>query len=526
MLFAEFCVLCRNLETTRSRLVKTAATAEFLRALSSEEIGPAIAFLAGRPFASSDARVLDVSWGILSEVYKQSGLPSEVPSLTIVDVARGLEAIAQASGAGSRRAKMERLAELLALATSEEREILKRILLGEMRIGLHNGLIQDAVTRAAGADPKLVRRVALFLSDLSEVARIALTEGVEGLRRVGIRLFVPLLPMLAELSSDFHEVFEAHQGQTALEFKYDGARIQIHKEQDECRIWSRRLSEVTLSLPDIVEIARREFRCRSCIVEGEVIAVGRDGRPLPFQELMRRFRRVREVASAVREVPLALYLFDCLLVDGRPLIDEPYELRWEELKRVTGGNYMAHRIVPADVQAAEAFFAEALTSGHEGVMAKALTSPYMPGNRGKHWFKIKSAETVDCVIIAADRGSGRRRGWLSNYHLAVVDDAVGFAPVGKTFKGLTDLEFTAMTAQLEKIRSADDGYTVTVQPKVVVEVAYNEIQRSDQYRSGFALRFARITRIREDKEPSQATTLSELRALYEKQFVSKSRGDV
>jgi DNA ligase-1 len=526
MLFAEFCALCRNLEATRSRLIKIAATADFLRGLSPEEIAAAVAFLTGRPFPVSDSRVLEVSWATLSDVFQRIESSPENSSLTIEHVDQCLAAIARASGPGSRRTKIDRLIELFSRATSEEREILKRILLGEMRIGLHDGLIQDAVARAVGADPKLIRRAALFLSDLSAVTRIALTEGVEGLRQVGIRLFVPLLPMLAELAPDFHEVFQAHQGRTALEFKYDGARIQIHKAQDEARIWSRRLSEVTLSLPDVVEIARREFRCDSCIVEGEVVAIGGDSRPLPFQELMRRFRRIREVAAAAREIPLALYLFDCLLVDGRSLVDESYETRWDELKRVTGGKHMAHRIIPADVRAADAFLAEALASGHEGVMAKALASPYVPGNRGKLWFKVKSSETVDCVIIAADRGSGRRRGWLSNYHLAVIDSVEGFAPVGKTFKGLTDQEFAAMTARLEELKINDDGYTVTVRPKVVVEVTYNEIQRSDQYSSGFALRFARITRIREDKSPSQATTLPELRVLYEKQFASKSRRDI
>jgi DNA ligase-1 len=496
--------------------------AGFLRRLSPEEVRSAVAFLSGRPFPASDPRVLEVSWATLSELLQALGPAPTGSSLGLVDVARGFAEVAELSGQGSRRAKLRRLHGLFGLATAEEREVLKKVLLGEMRIGVHEGLIQEALARAASADPELVRRATLFRSDLAEVARIALEEGAAGLRQVGVRLFIPLLPMLAELSQDFGEVLAAHEGLTALEFKYDGARIQLHKAGGEVRIWSRRLTEVTASLPELVEIARRQLRTDSCILDGEVVAVGRDGRPLPFQELMRRFRRIHDVEAAAREVPLALYFFDCLLAGDRSLIDLPYEARWAALESITGGAYLARRRVPADVAAAEAFLGEALAAGHEGIMAKALSSPYAPGSRGKRWFKLKPAETLDCVIIAADRGSGRRRGWLSNYHLAVTDGAGSFAPVGKTFKGLTDQEFQAMTARLHSLELEDDGYTVTVRPEVVVEVAYNEIQRSPQYPSGLALRFARITRIREEKAAAQATTLAELRALYRRQFRVKS----
>ena len=526
MNFFDFCVLCKELEGTRSRLTKIALTTDFLRKLSADEIPSAVAFLAGRRFPASDPRVLEVSWATVSSLLQSAGNPAIHSTLTILDVARSFATVAEATGTGSRLKKTEALQNLFNRATQKEQEILQKILLGEMRIGLHEGLIQEAIARAIGADTELVRRTALFLSDLSEVARIALTEGGVGLKRVSIRLFIPLLPMLAELSDDFSEVFAAHTGGTALEFKYDGARIQIHREGDNVRIWSRRLSEVTGSLPDIVEITRQQLKGDSFILDGEVVAVGQDGRPLPFQELMRRFRRIRNVEATAREIPLALHLFDCLMIDGRSLIDQPYEVRWAELESTTGGNYLAQRTTPRDVAAADAFLAEALASGHEGVMAKALNSPYTPGSRGKRWFKVKPAETLDCVIVAADWGSGRRRGWLSNYHLAVLEENGGFAPVGKTFKGLTDQEFTEMTARLQCLKLDDNGYTVTVKPNIVVEVTYNEIQRSPQYSSGFALRFARITRIREDKSPEQATTLSELRTLYEKQFTSKSRFNI
>ncbi|HZA56940.1 MAG TPA: ATP-dependent DNA ligase [Candidatus Udaeobacter sp.] len=527
MNFSEFASLCYQLEKTPSRLEKVAAAAEYLGRLEPDEIRYGVAFLSGRPFPISDPRTLDIGPGAFFQATKiperEQGIS---PSLTLRDVADNFAKIAEAAGKGSRAAKYTRLRELVEMSDAHERPILFRLLHNELRIGLHDGLIQDAIARASSTDLKTVRRAALFLSDLAEVASIALTQGVAGLQNVDIKLFVPLLPMLSELSQDFDEIFKTHGGQTALEFKYDGARVQIHKEGDLARVWSRRLSEVTRSVPEIVEIARRDLKGHSFILDAEVVAVGKDGRPFPFQELMRRFRRIHGIESAASEIPLFLHLFDCLLIDGRSLIDQPYQERWLLLEQMTGGKHLARRKVTGDKAAAEIFLNEAIAAGHEGLMAKALNSPYMPGNRGKLWFKIKPAETVDCVIIAADRGSGRRRGWLSNYHLAVADGKGGFAPVGKTFKGLTDKEFTAMTARLKALQQADDGYTVTVRAEVVVEVAYNEIQRSPQYSSGFALRFARITRIREDKGPEQVTTLSELQALYERQFMSKSRRDI
>ena len=269
-------------------------------------------------------------------------------------------------------------------------------------------------------------------------------------------------------------------------------------------------------------LARRDLRGAPLILDGEVVALDAAGRPLPFQELMRRFRRVHGVEALAGEMPLALYFFDCLMANGQALIDEPYARRWDALVAVTGGRYLAAREIVTSVDAAARFRDAALAAGHEGVMAKDLVSPYEPGGRGKRWFKLKDAQTVDCVIVAADRGSGRRVGWLSNYHLAVVDGA-GFAEIGKTFKGLTDAEFAAMTERLHTLAVGDDGTTVRVRPEVVVEVEYNEIQKSPTYPSGLALRFARIARVREDKAPGQATTLEELRRLYEHQFRTKGR---
>jgi DNA ligase-1 len=515
--------LTRALAATPRRLEKVALVAEFLRGLTPAEIPWAVAFLAGRPLPPSDPRVLSVSGATLARLADVPPAPVPAP-LGVLDAARAFSAVADAAGRGARAAKLGILRNLLGPTTPDERRVLLQILGGEMRTGVHDGLIQEALARAAGVPPELVRRAGLFLSDPSEVARLALTQGEAGLRSVGVRLFVPLLPMLAESADDLAGVLAEHGGRTGLEVKYDGARIQIHRRGDIVRIWSRRLTEVTASLPELVELARRDLAADEVILEGEVVGVAADGRPLPFQDLMRRLRRVHELAAVARQVPVQLHLFDCLYAGGAALVDRPYTARWEALAEITRGRYLAERRVTGELDAAETFLRAALDAGHEGVMAKALDSLYTPGVRGRRWFKLKLADRLDCVIVAADRGSGRRRAWLSNYHLAVRDEAGGFADVGKTFKGLTDREFAEMTARLRALAVDDDGYTVRVRPEVVVEVAYNEIQPSPRYRSGFALRFARITRIREDKGPADADTLTALRARYARQAETKGRG--
>ena len=514
--FRHLVSLCLELERTPARLEKLRLVAGFLRVLPAEDVATAVLFLTGRAFPPADPRALGIRW------LPSADEPTAGPPLSFADVAAAFAAIAETQGQGARQSKERLVGQLLARASQAEREILARVVSGEMRTGVSDGLVLEAIAQVAAAPVGAVRRAALWLGDLSTVAVLGVTGGAAALAAATARPGVPLLPMLAEIAADVGEALAAHRGRSALEFKYDGARIQLHRDGDGVAVWTRRLSDVTRSLPDVVAIARRDLGHAPFILDGEVLALDPAGRPLPFQELMRRFRRVHGVDALVREMPLALYFFDCLMVDGRSLIDEPYERRWEALAGVTGGRHLAERVVVADVEAGRAFFARALEAGHEGVMAKDLESPYEPGGRGKRWLKLKAAETLDCVIVAADRGSGRRRGWLSNYHLAVRDGG-GFADVGKTFKGLTDAQFAEMTSRLWGLATADDGYTVRVRPEVVVEVAYNEIQKSPTYRSGLALRFARITKIRDDKGPTQTTTLAELSTLYERQFATKGR---
>jgi DNA ligase-1 len=516
-LLSDLVALREGVAASPGRLEKRRLVAEYLRGLSPEDLTRAVTYLSGRAFPASDPRVLNVR-GLPAP----KAAPSESAPLTLADVAQTFGEVAEAAGPGSRRLRESRLAELSARASEPERDLLQRIIYGEMRMGLSEGLVLEAIAEAAGVAPAAVRRAALMTGDLTVVASLALGQGAEALAAAQPRVFVPLLPMLAEIAADVGEALAAHGGTSAVEFKYDGARIQLHRDGDRVAIWSRRLSEVTPSLPDIVAIARRDLSGTPFILDGEVVALDAAGRPLPFQELMRRFRRVRGVEAAAGALPLTLHLFDCLMAEGRSYLDEPYARRWEALERVTGGRWLAERAVVSSAADGEAFKARAIAAGHEGIMAKDLKSPYEPGGRGKRWFKLKAALTVDCVIVAADRGSGRRVGWLSNYHLAVADGE-GWAEVGKTFKGLTDREFTEMTERLRALATDDKGYTVRVRPEVVVEVEYNEIQKSPTYPSGFALRFARIARIRDDKAPGQATTLEELRGLYERQFATKGR---
>ena len=523
--FAAFARLCERLRATSSKLEKTALLAEFLTSLSDSDLELASLFVLGKTFPDYDARVLNVSWQTLRAALAElpaAGQDSE--GVTLAEIQAAFSEIAERSGPGSRKAIQEKLRALFARTNELEREYLTRIVFGEMRTGVAEGLLLEAIAKASGLPLESVRRANMYLGHPGEVARIALRHGEEGLRKLSLTLFRPVQPMLAELAEDFDKVFTEHGGQTALEFKLDGARVQIHKRGADVRIFSRHLTDVTASLPDLVERARQALAVDTAIVEGEVVAVGENGRPLPFQILMRRFRRVHDIEAVSAEVPIRLYLFDLLYLEGTSRIDLPYQERVTRLAEICPEEWLVERLVTDDPAAAEGFLQRALDQGHEGLMAKRLDSEYTPGSRGKRWFKIKPAETLDLVIVAADWGSGRREGWLSNYHLAARDEPTGkFLHLGKTFKGLTDEQFRWMTQKLQSLKVRESNYTVYVRPEVVVEVAYNEIQRSPQYDSGFALRFARIKRIREDKSPAQVDTVQRVRALYEQQFERKAR---
>jgi DNA ligase-1 len=523
--FLELAQLCQRVEATTKRNQKIALISPFLKSIGPAEVPMATLFLAGKAFPESDPRVLEISYATVSDASKNLGQSrlTEHP-LMIRDVYDTLEKIAETSGSGSRDRKLSLLQTILTQASPVESEFLTRMLLGEMRIGVVEGVLLDAIADASGISRDLVRRAHMLHGDIGDVASLAMSRGATALEKISLRLFVPVKPMLAEMADDAQQVLAEHEGGTAFEYKFDGARIQIHKKDEQVRIFSRRLTDVTDSIPEIVDFAKTHVKSSEFLIEGEVVATGAAGRPIPFQDLMRRFRRVHEIDDMAGRIPLKLYLFDALQVDGKILIDQPYTDRWKILSRIVPEERLAPRIITTDVEKVEAFMESALKEGHEGLMAKSLTSNYSIGARGKKWFKIKPADKLDVVIVAADWGSGRRVGWLSNYHLAVRDEETGeFLVIGKTFKGLTDVEFETITKRLQEIKTRDGRYTVYVKPAIVAEVAYNEIQKSPRYKSGFALRFARISRFRDDKGPDNASTLQQLQQLYNKQFENKDR---
>jgi len=532
--------------------------AAFITQLEASEVKAAILMLLGRVFPKWDQRTLEISWSTLSKTilriagkdaqyftwaFNQTGDVGDAARivleagnirkqatlldkhLTISEVHRSFESLAEATGAGSRVKKERSLEALLGSATPMEAKYLVKILLGEMRTGFHEGLMEAAIAEAFDVSLELVKKASMLTGDLAAVAVSAKTEGRTGLERIGFRVFRPVKPMMAQMASNVAQALKEHGGKSAFEYKFDGARIQIHKAGDRVRIFSRRLTDVTESLPEIAELIQTQAKGREMILEGEVLAVDKDGTPMPFQHLMRRFRRTQKIQEIANTVPVQLILFDALYVDGEDLTKKPYEDRRRNLASVAGGIPMAKQIVTDDLAAAELFLKEAVDSGHEGVMAKKLDSLYTPGLRGKKWFKIKTVlEPLDLVIVAAEYGYGRRHGWLSDYLLAARDLATGeLVALGKTFKGLTDKEMIEMTQRLEQLAIGRESARIRVKPEIVVEVAYNEIQKSPKYKGGMALRFARITRIRDDKTLEEVDTLGKVRDIYEKQFEKKAR---
>lgn len=536
-LFAAFARLSDELASTASRLERTRRVADYLAALTAEEAELAARLLLGRAGPESEGRRLSLGGRAVVKAAELAGAElersrwSEVVDfgemierampprdggepLTLEDVRRGFAEIASASGKGSQALRLHALTALLQRATPNEAKALARIVIGEMRHGVQEGILLEAAAILAGVDAAEMRRAQQSLGDAGALVRRAKTDAA-GLRSLGAEIFRAIKPMLAQTAADVDAAMAAFDGRLALEFKLDGARVQIHRRGDEVRIFSRRLQNVTPSLPDVVAEVRRGAASSECILEGEVIPVAGD-RPLPFQELMRRFRRVRDIEQAVAEIPVRLYLFDLLYENGRPLLEEPYEARWEALERARGELACVPRRSPVDGEDARAFFRDSLAAGHEGVMAKSFGAAYTPGVRGSAWLKIKHSVTLDLVIVAADWGYGRRHGWLSNYHLAARDEAGGrLEEVGKTFKGPTDAEFRAMTERLLALRQSESGSTVRVRPEIVVEVRFDGIQKSPQYACGMALRFARIVRVRDDKRPEEADTIATLRRLFE-----------
>jgi DNA ligase 1 len=506
MFFAQLVSASNDVAAASGRLEKIDRLATLLRSLPPEELAFATAALSGEPRQGR----LGVGASMIRAAADES--TADAPTLTLADVDSIFDRIAETKGAGSAAAKVTLLRALFGRATGAERDFLVRLLFGELRHGALEAVLLEAVARAASIPVAVVRRAVMMAGGLGEVAVAALHEGEPGLDRFAVQVFRPVQPMLADSAQDVADAWE-RLGPAAFEFKLDGARIQVHRDRDLVRVFSRTLREVTAAVPEVVE-ATQALPVREAIFDGEVIALGRDARPLPFQVTMRRFGRKLDVEGLRRTLPLTPFFFDLLALDGRVLLDAPQADRFVTLAEAAPSLVVPHVVRPTR-EGAERFTRDALARGHEGVMAKALDAGYAAGSRGSAWLKIKQARTLDLVVLAAEWGHGRRRGWLSNLHLGARDPSTnGFVMLGKTFKGLTDAMLEWQTARLLALQIARDDYTVHVKPELVLEIAFNDLQESSQYPGGLALRFARVKRYRPDKPASEADTLETVRAIH------------
>ncbi|MEZ0345370.1 MAG: ATP-dependent DNA ligase [Infirmifilum sp.] len=523
MLFEELVKLARLLESTTSRNEKIVTLATALKSVSPEDAAVIVGFLTGELFPARSGLELGVGYSLLSEAVKsvRGVTPLERRKLTVREVYETLEGIAKVTGEDSRRRKLRLLQSVIINMSPVEVEYFARFILGEPRLGANEGLILEALSRTSGASLEAVRRAFMLAGDVVELARLLLS-GVKP-EDVRLELFRPVRPMLAEMAKDVREALKECGGRAAVEFKYDGVRLHVHKKGREVRLFTRRLADVTSNLPDVVQLVLERVRAEEAVIDCEAVSF-RDGKPLRFQDLVRRIRRKEDAERMAEEMPFEVKAFDVLYLNGRTLVDEPYSERWKLLEEAVDPSILIERIVTDDVREAEAFYRSSLERGNEGVMVKRLDSPYTPGARGKYWFKVKPAETLDLVIVGAEWGHGRRSGWLSDYYLAALDPATGeFLVVGKTFKGLMDAEFEEMTKKLLELKVKEEPWRVWVRPAIVAEVAFSEIQRSPKYRSGYALRFARIVRLRPDKSPYEASTIEDVKKMYESQFRMKAK---
>ncbi len=485
----------------------------FLRTVPKNEGKLVVALLLGEnPYGR-----IGIGWAILKQSLPQKY--STKPELQIKDLEQTLNKLSSVKGAESTKARIEILSNFFRHSTKQESNFLFGFFMGEIRQGASRGILTKALAKAFDIEPSEFERTVLLYGNFLDLVDKLYQQGKEIISSLGFRIFTPIQPMLAENIETVEEVLDLAPGKWAFEYKLDGARLQIHKQEDNVKIFSRHLKDITKKLPEVVKLAKNKLP-ESVVLEAEGVVLDKNGKTIPFQNFMSRFGKKNIETQEQLVTPL---FFDILYLDDKLLIDNPYEERYKILKKVTRKNLIDQTITDNE-QEAKDFLYQSVAQGNEGLMAKRLDLPYLFGNRGKGWLKLKPYETLDLVITAADWGYGRRTGWLSNYHLAAYDKKTGnFAPLGKTFKGLTDKEFTQMTKALQEIKIASDKYTVYVQPKIVVEVAFNDIQVSPFYSSGFALRFARIKKIRWDKSITDANTLDDVIKIYQKQQARKGK---
>ena len=534
MLFHDVVITSTAVAATRSRLAKRELLADALRRAAADDDGGDLvevvaAFLSGRP----RQRRTGVGWRSL----QAAPAAAAEPTLSPLDVDAALEALAAASGPGSQTVRTTTLDALLGSATADEQRFLRALIVGELRQGALDSLLLDAVAAAAEVPLTAVRRAAMFSALSGPIARAALAGGAEALAAFRLEVGRPVRPMLASPAPDMAAALAgfgsdgsgpgaavegaAIEGAAiegvAVEAKIDGIRVQLHRRGEDVAVYTRSLDDVTDRLPELVALLR-SLAVESVVLDGEAIALRDDGSPLPFQDTAARTGSSDDDAHS--RVPLTAFLFDALHVDGHDLIDAPAAERFAALERVVPPTALVPRLVTADVEQASAFFADVLATGHEGVVVKALDAPYDAGRRGGAWVKVKPRHTLDLVVLAVERGSGRRQGWLSNIHLGARVPGGGaggedsYVMLGKTFKGMTDEMLAWQTRRFRELEVSDDGWVVTLRPEQEVEIAFDGVQRSPRYPGGVALRFARVLRYRDDKPPAEADTLDAVRAIH------------
>ncbi len=496
-LVAEVVAASDELAQTRSRSRKVAVLAGLLRRLDEGEVPIAVGFLSGVPRQGRVGIGYSIAYGI-------DAPPAPAASLTVADVDDAITAVQRATGDGSSTRRRLILGDLFGRATEQEADFVRRLFTGELRQGALTGLMLDAIAAAAEVPAESVRRAFMLSGDLPRTATLALTSGAEGLRGVGFEIFRPILPMLASTAEDVTEAMAGFET-ASVEWKLDGIRIQIHRRDDEVRIYTRNLNDATHALQGIADAVRR-LPVRRAVLDGEALWMDLD-RPAPFQETVARIDRDAPPEGVVT------FLFDLLHVDGEDLLDTPLEERGARLDAVAP-QLKIPAMLTSDADEAQRFLDDALRAGHEGVVVKDAASRYAAGRRGKAWRKVKPVQTYDLVVLGAEWGHGRRQGWLSNLHLgARVPGTNEFVMVGKCFKGLTDELLRWQTGELLEREIGRRGIAVLVRPELVVEIALDGVQASTRYPGGVALRFARVKRYRPDKNPDEADTIDDLRVL-------------
>ncbi|GGK83449.1 ATP-dependent DNA ligase [Streptomyces flaveus] len=510
MLFARLANVSQEVAATSARSRKIGLLAELFRDAQAEEAPIVIPYLAGR---LPQGRI-GIGWKVLSRPVAPAG----EPTLSVRDVDARLTALAGISGTGSQAERLRLVGELMAAATADEQRFLLGLLSGEVRQGALDAVAVEGLAEATGAPSADVRRAVMLAGSLQTVAQRLLADGQEVLDEFRLTVGRPVLPMLAHSASSVAEAI-GKLGACAVEEKLDGIRVQVHRDGDDIRLYTRTLDDITDRLPELTSAAR-ELKGERFILDGEVIAFDEDGRPKSFQDISGRVGSRVDVGTAAEALPVSPVFFDALSVDGHDLLDLPFADRHAELARLVPEPMRVRRTLVADPadsevrEAAERFLADTLKRGHEGVVLKGLDAPYSAGRRGASWLKVKPVHTLDLVVLAAEWGHGRRTGKLSNLHLGARNPDGSFAMLGKTFKGMTDAMLVWQTERLREIAVEDNGHVVTVRPELVVEVAYDGLQKSTRYPVGVTLRFARVVRYREDKTPAEADTVEMLLAAH------------